>query len=539
LSTVAARFASSAALFPEHHWLQVLPETARANGAEARTWTYAEAAEIIDRLRAGYRAAGLRHGHRAGLLLGNSAEFLFHWIALNGLGVSIVPVNAESRAAELEFLIEHSEISVAACGAAHTARLTAAASAVGRVLPLCAPDGTRSGDVVQAAPFAGQEPGPQTECALLYTSGTTGRPKGCLLNNEYFLWAGEWYATIGGMCAIRPGLERMITPLPLTHMNALAYSAMGMITTGGCLILLDRFHPRTFWDSVRASQATIVHYLGVMPAMLLDAPATPDDRRHAVRFGFGAGVNARHHEIFEQRFGFPLIEAWAMTETGAGAVVVANSEPRHIGTACFGGAVAEVECRLVDDTGADVAAGTPGELWVRRAGVRSDFGFFSGYLKDKTATEEVWAGGWFHTGDVVTRDAEGCFRFVDRKKNVIRRSGENIAALEVEAVLSQHPAIAAVGVSAVPDALRGDEVFASIVLRDPVNMCAEELARDIVKYSLERLAYFKAPGYLAFCEKLPLTATAKIQRGELRQLGVRLLKESRCLDLRDHKRRTR
>jgi acyl-CoA synthetase (AMP-forming)/AMP-acid ligase II len=542
LNTVAARFARSAALFPEHPWLQVLPETARANGTEARTWTYAQAAKTIEHLRAGYRAAGLGHGHRAGLLLLNSAEFLCHWIALNELGVSIVPINAESRATELEYLIEHSEIRMAACTGEGATRLTAAASAVGRALPLCDRDGMPPGGVrpgsIPAAPLSGQEPGLRTECALLYTSGTTGRPKGCVLSNEYFLWAGEWYARVGGLCEIRPGAERMITPLPLTHMNALAVSTMCMMQTGGCLILLDRFHPRTYWDSVRTSQATIIHYLGVMPAMLLDAPEALDDR-HAVRFGFGAGVNARHHQRFEQRFGFPLVEAWAMTETGAGAVVIANHEPRHIGTACFGRAEPEVECRLVGESGTDVGVGEPGELWVRRAGARPDFGLFSGYLKDKPATDEAWAGGWFHTGDVVTRDAEGCFRFVDRKKNVIRRSGENIAALEVEAVLSQHPAIAAVGVSAVPDDTRGDEVFASVVLRDPEKGRPEELALDIVRFCLERLTYFKVPGYVAFCENLPLTPTAKIQRGELRQLGLRLLNESRCVDLRDHKRRTR
>ena len=109
-----------------------------------------------------------------------------------------------------------------------------------------------------------------------------------------------------------------------------------MIATGGCIVQLDRFHPRTWWSAVRESQATIVHYLGVMPSMLLGAAPDPRDRDHAVRFGFGAGVDRRHHAAFEQRFGFPLLEAWAMTETGAGAVVIANREPRHVGTSCFG-----------------------------------------------------------------------------------------------------------------------------------------------------------------------------------------------------------
>lgn len=230
-----------------------------------------------------------------------------------------------------------------------------------------------------------------------------------------------------------------------------------------------------------------------------------------------------------------------MTETGAGAVMIANREPRQVGTACFGRAEPGIDCRIVDDAGKDAAIGAPGELWVRRAGDAPRFGFFAGYLKDATATDEAWADGWFHTGDLVSRDADGQFHFIDRKKNVIRRSGENISAVEVESVLSQHAAIASVGVSAVPDPVRGDEVFASIVLR-PASMPASAgdelaLARDIVAFCLARLAYFKAPGYVAFCEALPLTPTAKIQRSQLKQLGESLVAAGRCMDLRPLKRR--
>jgi acyl-CoA synthetase (AMP-forming)/AMP-acid ligase II len=328
----------------------------------------------------------------------------------------------------------------------------------------------------------------------------------------------------------------MLTPLPLTHMNAMACSTMCMLLSGGCLVFLDRFHPRTWWDSVRASRATIVHYLGVMPAMLLGAPPAADDRRHAVRFGFGAGVNPRHHAAFEARFGFPLLEAWAMTETGSGAVVIANREPRHVGTACFGRAEPAVECRIVDEAGADVAPGAPGELLVRHAGPAPGYGFFRAYLKDPAATAEAWAGGWFHTGDLVTRDAEGQFRFVDRKKNVIRRSGENISAVEVESVLAQHPAVKAAGVTAVPDEVRGDEVFACIVPSD-AGAAGAALAGELVAHCLERLAYFKAPGYVAFCGTLPLTPTEKIQRSRLKELGRERLEQGMCVDLRSMKRR--
>ena len=177
-----------------------------------------------------------------------------------------------------------------------------------------------------------------------------------------------------------------------------------------------------------------------MPAMLLGAPPRRWTATHGVRFGFGAGVDRRQQAAFEERFGFPLVEAWAMTETGAGAVVIANHEPRHVGTSCFGRAEAAVAMaagrrgrRRRGRRRARRAAGARG----RRRPAR---GFFCDYLKDEAATAEAWAGGWFHTGDLVRRDAEGHLYFVDRKKNVIRRSGENISAVEVESVLAQHPA---------------------------------------------------------------------------------------------------
>ena len=534
--TVADAFAASVARFGGHDFLQVLPETAAALGVEARSWTYAEVAVEVARLRAAYAAVGYGHGHRAGLLLLNRPEFLIHFIALNGLGVSVVPINPDWRSAELEYVIEHSEICVAACLLERAAALATAAASVGRPLALTGPDGAGIGAAFGPPPGAARRPDTDTECALLYTSGTTGRPKGCVLPNEYYLYAGQWYAQVGGLCEVRPAVERMLTPLPLTHMNAMAYSTMCMMLTGGCLVLLDRFHPRSWWDSVRASRATIVHYLGVMPAMLLAAPESTDDRRHAVRFGFGAGVNSRHHAAFEQRFGFPLLEAWAMTETGSGAVVIANHEPRHVGSACFGVAEPAVECRIVDETGGDVVPGTPGELLVRHAGAEPRFGFFRRYLKDDAATAEAWAGGWFHTGDLVTRDATGQLRFVDRKKNVIRRSGENISAVEVESVLAQHPAVRTVGVTAVPDPVRGDEVFACVVLHD-AGAGGEALARELAGFCLERLAYFKAPGYAAFCGTLPLTPTEKIQRSKLKELGQQLLEQGACVDLRSMKRR--
>src|SRR5690606_37154835 len=293
----------------------------------------------------------------------------------------------------------------------------------------------------------------------------------------------------------------MLTPLPLVHMNAMACSTMAMVVTGGCLIVLDRFHPRTWWDSVRQSGATVVHYLGVMPAILMQLTESAADKQHQVRFGFGAGVDLALQQPFEERFGFPLLEAWAMTETGAGASIIASHEPRHVGSNCFGIETPDIDVLIGDDDGKPVATGEPGQLLVRQEGDDPRYGFFSGYLKDEAATREAWEGGWFHTGDIVRREADGALRFVDRKKNVIRRSGENISAVEVQSVLQQHPLVQSVAVVAVPDELRGDEVLACVVptsMPDVGQRAAVAVA--LVQWSLPQLAYYKVPGYVAFVD---------------------------------------
>lgn len=528
--TVHQAFRDTAARHGARPFLCILPETAGIYGIGAGELTYAQAASAIETLRAAYARAGYGHGHRAGLLLENRPAFFLHWFALNALGVSVVPINPDLRAAELEYLTGHSEIALAVALPERHADLRAAAERAGRPLRVMGPDAAPP-----AAPFPAPltgEPDELTECALLYTSGTTGRPKGCMLPNRYFLHAGGWYARIGGLAELRPGEERMLTPLPLVHMNAMAYSAMAMVMTGGCLIPLDRFHPKTWWDSVRDSGATVLHYLGVMPAILMKAEPSARDRQPAIRFGFGAGVDRKLHQPFEERFGFPLLEAWAMTETGAGAVIIANREPRHIGSSCFGREEDDVQVRIVADHGGEAAAGEPGELLVRHAGNDPRYGFFAGYLKDADATDQAWQDGWFHTGDIVRREADGALRFVDRKKNVIRRSGENVSAVEVESVLLQHPLVKAVAVAAVPDPVRGDEVLACVVAEAaPADAAARaDAARDIVQWSLQQLAYYKAPGYVAFVDSLPLTTTNKIQRGEMKALAPTLPGTACCVD---------
>ena len=523
---------AAAAQWGERPFLDILPETAAAYGIVAETLTYAEGLRRVDAVADVYRSAGYGRGHRVAMLLESRPDFFVHWFALNAIGVSVVPINPDLRAAELEYLLTHSESVLVVAIAPRQAELRQAASMAPLPPPVIGP-----GEIPPVPPTHGAGPArdPSSEAALLYTSGTTGLPKGCVVSQTWFLECGRWYARLGGRCALVPGEDRMLTPLPFFHMNAMACSTMAMVMSGGCLIPLDRFHPTTWWDSVVRSRATIVHCLGVMPAMLFSLPPTPAERAHSVRFAFCPGPDRRLHAAAEERFGMPLIDAWAMTETGAGGVITAQHEPRRIGESCFGRVEDFMEARIVRDDGSVCEADEPGELLVRHSGAEPRYGFFSAYLKDPAATEAAWDGGWFHTGDIVRRNADGDMFFIDRKKNVIRRSGENISAFEVEGVLQQHGAVRAAAVAAVPDEVRGDEVLACIVLDGAP--ASTETARDIVAWCLSRLAYYKAPGYVAFVAALPLTATNKVQRGNLRDLAARLVTDASTIDTRSMKKR--
>lgn len=537
--TIWQAFSATASLYPDRAVFNVMDETAEIYGIEAGETSYREVSDQVTQLAAALQEKGYGAGFRVMLLLENRPEFFVWLLALNRIGASVVPVNPDLRHSELTYMAGHSEPSLIVAIGPRCDGLAAAAKEAGLDVPVITPadpvpqPGTAGPVALQPCATGGAD-GEALEAALLYTSGTTGNPKGCILTNSYFLEAGRWYAQAGGLCALTEDGERMITPLPIFHMNAMAYSFMAMVAVGGCLTVLDRFHPSSWWKSVRESGATCLHYLGVMPSMLMGAPDSAADRDHSVGFGFGAGVDPKLHASFEERFGFPLVEAWAMTETGAGAVICANQLPRRVGESCLGKPGDELDVMIVETDGAESQNG-PGELLVRRKGGEPKRGFFSGYFKNREATEEAWADGWFHTGDIVRREDDGSMFFVDRKKNVIRRSGENIAAVEVESALMRHPAIKAAAVAAVPDPVRGDEVFACLKVDGDAGSA---LAGEIVGWCLEQLAYYKAPGYVAFVDALPLTSTQKIQRRELKELAERLVQDPATVDTRAMKKRT-
>ena len=532
--TVFDLFENAARRVPEGGCLCAPPMAGRPYHPDGVEIGYNAARERVAALRVLYREAGYGRGRRVALLLENRPEFHLHWWALNALGCGIVPINPAYRRDEMVYLLDHSEAALVVSVPERLADVEAAVRLCAASAPIVdaadlparlpAPRGGASG---------GGAPGSEVEAALLYTSGTTGRPKGCVLTNRYFLNAARWYREAGGLMALEEGSERLLNPLPLHHANALAIGSMAMLSAAGCIVMADRFHPRSWWADVAATRATIIHYLGIMPPLLLSLPPGPEDRAHAVRFGAGAGIDPKHHEAFEARFGFPLIEGWGMTEVAM--PTWASVEPRHIDTRAFGRPLSGCKVRVVDDEDREVPPDVPGELTLRMTGANPRRGLFSGYLKDPAATEEAWRGGWFHTGDVVIQAADGMLCFVDRKKNIIRRSGENIAAAEVEAVLQADARVVQAAVIAVPDDLRQEEVMACIV-PEPGGAAERDAAEALQDLCLERLAYYKAPGYLLFLDALPVTSTQKVQKVKLFPDGTDPRAVAGCHDLRARKR---
>lgn len=495
---------------------------------EDRVITYAQLGSRVNRAANAFGELGIRKGDRVSLMLPNGPEFLESWLGLSSLGASIVPINTAFRAAEARYVIDHSESRMLVADTRYadvTDEAAAGCSGLDRGLVTVGPP-TVAQSTSMATNMAPRyealmESVPDTpvdvvlrendEASVLYTSGTTGHPKGCLEEHSYYVLAARVYCRALGLGSA----DRVLTPLPLFHMNPQILSTMGTLLAGASLVLLDRFHPTSWWDDVRRTRPTVVHYLGVMPAMLMGLPERPDDRDQPARLGVGAGVPPTLHARFEQRFNCRLLEVFGMTEVGLNFCCPPDGD-RRVGTRCFCGVFPEYEARVVGDDDRDVGPNEIGELVLRGSDPRRPrLGFMREYLKDPAATAAAWRGGWFHTGDYVVADAGGRFSFVDRKKDIVRRSGENISASEVEAVLRAHPAVLDVAVIGVPDQIREQEAKAYVILR-PGLIPESAPPEALLGWCDGRLAYFKVPRYLEYRESLPRTPTEKVKKQALR-----------------------
>ncbi len=485
-----------------------LAESALSGG---QVWSYAQVGHEVDALVAHYGQRGWGPGHRVALGVGNHPRHFFHFLALNRLGVSIVPLNPDYRLGEIRYALQLTQADLVVC---HPLRHPLLQQAINEDASI------QDTPVISLDAFDAHLPSPRkpasantdplrAEVAILFTSGTSGRPKGCVLTNEYILGAAAWYRDMGGLLTWKTGADKLLNPLPVFHMNCSMVSFPTMCITQNCLVLPDRFHASQWWEDCVKSGATAIHYLGVMPPALFKQPVSDWESQHQIRFGLGAGCDPTLHGPFEARFGLPLIEVWGMTETGR--FLGNHHDPRQTHTRAFGRAQAPLQVKVVDDKDTPVAVGTPGELLVRAEGDHPRQGFFSGYLQDSEATEKSWRGGWFHTGDVVNQDSTGMLFFVDRKKDMVRRSGENISSAEVEAVLAIHPMVMRVAIVPVKDEWRDEEVMA-VVIPVPGTPVTQATAAELVTYCLRELAYYKAPGWVVFRQELPTTPTNKIQK---------------------------
>ncbi|MES2536333.1 MAG: AMP-binding protein [Pseudomonadota bacterium] len=511
-STIGETFFRAAQAYAGNTLLAVPANPGRHYAPQGVEISYREAADRVRVLMTQYANAGYGVGHRIGLLIENRPEHQLHKLAMNALGACCVPLNPDHRPRELAYVIDHARIDLIVVVTKLEAQLRLGLAEARHQPRVVLFEAVANGLPAAATPAVSTTPVSSTPASVLYTSGTTGRPKGCVLSHAYEIAGGAWYATRGGLASFGEGNERIYNPLPLLHVNSSIFSFFCAMLKGNCQIQTDRFQVSRWWTELFESRATVVHYLGVVVQMLLAQPAHPHEREHRIRFAVGAGAEPQLHAAFEKRFGFPLIELWGMTEIVRG--MFDCLPPRQVGTRAFGRAQPGLEVRVVDDLDADMPDGSEGEMLVRHSAATPRKNFFSEYLDDEAATESAWRGGWFHTGDIVRRDPDGMMHFVDRRKNIIRRSGENIAAAEVEALLLTHPLVRAAAVLAVDDEIREQEVLACVVFNE---MPADRNAAVQILFDFchANLAYYKAPGWVWLTDSIPTTATQKVQKHQI------------------------
>jgi crotonobetaine/carnitine-CoA ligase len=538
-ATIPEIFFRISQTFAKAPFLIIPKNSSRSYDTEGRELSFAECAEMVRDLMGRYSAAGYGVGHRVGLLLENRPEHFLHKLAMNALGICCVPLNPDNRPAEIAYVINHSKLDLVIVVEQLQDLLIRAQQIATHQIKMALLSNTRPFPRAKLA-ASSTTPNSQSIASILYTSGTTGKPKGCLISHRYELAAGHWYVNRGGLATFREGCERIYNPLPVFHVNAGVLSFFGAMISGNCQVQSDRFHPQRWIQEIHETQATVVHYLGVVVPMLLNQPLHPLERNHQVRFAIGAGVDPQRHQEYETRFGYPLIEIWGMTEMVR--LIFDADEPRQIGTRAFGRPMPGLEVIVANEFNQELPRGVQGEMLIRysQADPRKDF--FSGYLDDELATEQAWRGGWFHTGDIVTQDPDGLLHFVDRRKNIIRRSGENIAAAEVEAVLQAHPMVFQAAVLSLPDEVREEEVLACIVLKseylqNDILGLEHPIVKEIFDYCNQQLAYFKVPGWIFFTDHIPTTGTQKINKHQIFHNNQDPKEHPGMLDVREWKKR--
>ena len=482
-----------------------------------RKLTYGELEERVNATASLFQDIGVGHGDRVCLFMPNCLEYLYCWFGLSSIGAIGVPINTAYKRDETAYILNDAGALalVADSGLVDIAQ-QAADLAPGIEHRLLVGEGegptgwTRFSDALGSAPSLenASQVSPDDISMLVYTSGTTGNPKGVMVTHKMYVAAGQGFAH---WTQASPD-DRFFTCLPYFHANVQYYSTMGALAAGATLVVVDRFSASRFWDQVRAADATVVNFIGMMMPVLAKNAESPTDKENRVRLFYGSpAFSPEFLSEFQERFGTDIIVGFGMTETCFGTIEKIGDERRSGSSGQarqHPGAGFANQVRISDaETGEALGVNTVGEITVTNPAVTP------GYWNNEEQTRQTLRDGWLYTGDLGWLDEDGFLYFVDRKKDIIRRRGENISSQEVEDVIKRHAQVLDCAVIAVPSELGEDEVKAYVALTPGSDLKPEE----VVYWCAEHLAYFKVPRYLEMRSELPRTPSLRVRKDLLRQ----------------------
>jgi crotonobetaine/carnitine-CoA ligase len=471
--------------------------------------SYGAFADRVARTATGLRELGVGHGDRVVVQLRNSPEILVAWFALARLGAIFVPSNTANTAYELEHYLRVAQPSLVVAEPDYRGVMAAAVAEVAPDVPMVLARGEvlegeiSFADLESCAPLTQPaEVRSEDVAELIFTSGTTSRPKAVMITHAHCLHAGE--NTV--RCLWLQEGDRCFTSLPMFHVNAQAMTGLGALTVAGTIIMLESYSASHFWSQVRRHRATEIALVAMQLRTLLAQPVDPDELDHEVRCTFySLNVPDEDRIAFEQRFGVTLVNGYGQSE----AMVMITAAP-IVGDRrwpSIGQPLAARTVYLLDNDGNEVAPGEVGEICIEGVPGRT---IMLGYFNNPEATADAMRGGLLHTGDNATADPNGFLYFFDRKKDMIKRAGENISALEVESTLIAHPAISSAAVIGVPDPIRDEAVAAFVVATGEVTV------EQVREHCSGRLARFKVPTIVEFVDELPVTSLGKVRKDHLR-----------------------
>ena len=481
---------------------------------EDQAITYAQLDALVNRAANAFLGLGIRKGDHVAVHLPNCPEWLYAVFGLHKIGAVAVTSNTQYKGDELRHLLIDSDSKIIVTEPAFLGM-------VREIRPLCTlltavvlartdeiPSDVLSFNKLLAAASpdrAAAAIAPDDPATVLYTSGTTARPKGVIYSHGNHVFAGYYTA---GLVRLGPD-DRIMCFLPLYHLNGMSMQLFPVVAVGAGLALVEEFKASLFSELVYRYKPTVTSVTSQVVKAIVAVPERPEDRESTLRVTFhGLSLDDASWDEFERRFGCVILEEYGQTE--ALTIPLFNPIDGPQKRRCAGIPGLGYELKIVDEQGNEVAPGTIGELIVR---CYTRHGLSHGYYKNPEATAEVFRDGWLYTNDYVRMDEEGYFYFADRKKDMIKRSGENVAASEVERVLGEHPAVAEAVVIGVPDPFRDEAVKALVILRPALAATVEELREHCRRY----LADYKVPQFVEFRADFPRNFLGKVEKKTLRQ----------------------